>query len=471
MRMPLACGLPLLALAARAALAPSAAWAAQLAAPGNFRVTATTMNSVTLAWEAQAGIAGYELQYKTASATEWQSVASGGPLVTTLNISGLPTDVWYDFRLRALSADGASPWAETAAHTTAVSSPPATPAGLSVAAVTETTASLSWTQQLGLSSYKLQYRVAGAPAWTAAPPPGVMADAATVHGLAADTAYEFRLRAVNNMGTSAWASASGATPPEPAPPAHARDFTGDGKADFLWRSRQSHALVLWRMDGAERLGTAALPAQADALWRVAAVGDFDGDGSADVLWRHATSHALLLWRMDGTALSAAAPVENPGAEWRVAAAADFNGDGKADVLWRHASGHRLMVWRMDGAAKTLSYELAAIPPGLWRVAGAADFYGTGKAAVLLQNRTTRQLRLWRLDGGLDPEAHDLTDIPDPEWEALDAADFLNTGHAAILLRNVNTHRLRLWPYEGEVRGTVVDVGAAEARIWALLPGE
>jgi hypothetical protein len=36
-------------------------------------------------------------------------------------------------------------------------------------------------------------------------------------------------------------------------------------------------------------------------WRVQAVADFSGDGKADILWRHSTTGRLIVWLMNGTA--------------------------------------------------------------------------------------------------------------------------------------------------------------------------
>lgn len=78
-------------------------------------------------------------------------------------------------------------------------------------------------------------------------------------------------------------------------------FDGDGKVDILWRNIVSGNLVVWFMDGTTRITGAFLepPSVGDVNWRAVAVGDFNSDGKADVLWRHAFSGRMVVWTMDG----------------------------------------------------------------------------------------------------------------------------------------------------------------------------
>nr|WP_030217202.1 glycosyl hydrolase family 18 protein [Streptomyces bikiniensis] len=96
---------------------------------------------------------------------------------------------------------------------------PATPAGLVAGATTTSSVALSWGAVSGATSYKV-YRDGAAPQT-------VSGTSATVTGLAADTAYQFQVSAVNSAGESAKSAAVTArtaknqTGPGPAVPKHA----------------------------------------------------------------------------------------------------------------------------------------------------------------------------------------------------------------------------------------------------------
>ncbi|MBP2316228.1 FG-GAP-like repeat-containing protein, partial [Azospirillum soli] len=126
------------------------------------------------------------------------------------------------------------------------------------------------------------------------------------------------------------------------------DFDGDGKTDILWRNSTNGALSIWAMNGNMVLGSASpqlnganvVPGLA---WKVESVADFTGDGKADILWRNSTSNQVLLWTMNGSTVTSANTVQLNGAAvapaqaWKVEGAADFTGDGKADILWRNGT--------------------------------------------------------------------------------------------------------------------------------------
>ena len=44
------------------------------------------------------------------------------------------------------------------------------------------------------------------------------------------------------------------------------DFNGDLKADIVWENPQLRVATIWLMDGANRLGSGAIPKRADANW-------------------------------------------------------------------------------------------------------------------------------------------------------------------------------------------------------------
>jgi hypothetical protein len=127
------------------------------------------------------------------------------------------------------------------------------------------------------------------------------------------------------------------------------DFTGDQRADILWRETSSGATYLWVMAGASVVGgTGYTAAQTDHKWQIQDVGDLDGDGRSDIIWRQRTDGALFLWLMDGATVRGATYLDPIDTGWRIQFAGDFNGDGRADLLWREDSTANTYLWLMDG---------------------------------------------------------------------------------------------------------------------------
>jgi len=80
--------------------------------------------------------------------------------------------------------------------------------------------------------------------------------------------------------------------------------------------------------------------------------DYTGDGRADVLWRHQTSGELWLWQMNGATIEAVTRVATIDPSFAVVASGDLNADGRADLLWRHQTSGDVWVWLMNGAVAT-----------------------------------------------------------------------------------------------------------------------
>jgi hypothetical protein len=202
--------------------------------------------------------------------------------------------------------------------------------------------------------------------------------------------------------------------------ADADDFDGDGQADLVWQHSPTGTLYLWRMQGARlALGTPLSPGAIDPAWRIAATGDFNRDGKADLLWQQLPSGNLMVWLMDGATLLASAAL-TPGQidpEWRIVGTADFNHDGHIDILWQHIVTGGLTVWLMNG---TLVGEFASMTPGntdpAWRVAAVGDFDADTHADLVWQHQPTGQLSIWFMNGTARVRSESLSPGQvDPAW--------------------------------------------------------
>jgi VCBS repeat protein/hemolysin type calcium-binding protein len=119
------------------------------------------------------------------------------------------------------------------------------------------------------------------------------------------------------------------------------------------------------------LGTATLRgislvqfADGNLVLRPVLVRDFDGDGRADILL-HGQDGTLSIWRMNGAEVLGSATFTGPGSAWAVAGTGDFDGDDRADILWR-GQGGEVAIWAMDGN-QVLGGGTAGNPGGFWHV--------------------------------------------------------------------------------------------------------
>ena len=174
------------------------------------------------------------------------------------------------------------------------------------------------------------------------------------------------------------------------------DFTGDGKADILWRQPKTGELSFWRMNGTNYVESIPFGNSATD-WTIAGIADFTGDGKADILWRQPKTGELSFWRMNGTNYVESIPFGNSATDWTIAGIADFTGDGKADILWRQPKTGELSFWRMDSTnyVESIPFGNSATD---WTIAGASDFTGDAKADILWRQPKTGELSFWRMNG-------------------------------------------------------------------------
>lgn len=130
------------------------------------------------------------------------------------------------------------------------------------------------------------------------------------------------------------------------------DFTGDGKADILWRNTDG-SLSTWNAIGSSTQGTdfrenSWFHGPIDRSWHVVGLGDFNGDGLADILWRN-DNGAVSVWTSNGSGSFAENQFNASAAtNWSVAETGDFNGDGQTDILWRNSAG-QISIWHSTGS--------------------------------------------------------------------------------------------------------------------------
>ncbi len=256
------------------------------------------------------------------------------------------------------------------------------------------------------------------------------------------------------------------------------DFNSNGATDLLWRHDVSGRNVVWLMNGVVRdTGAFTNPdTLADVGWKIVGTADLNADGFTDILWRHATSGRLVVWLMNGLdRLSGVftTPDAFTDLNWGVAGLGDFNSDGRPDILWRNTVTGAMQVWIMRGTERRAlrSTNPAALTDVNWEAIGVGDF-GTsatdatpdGKPDILFRNRTSGKNVIWLMDG-LDRTTGAFT-VPDTvgdlNWKMRAVGDFGSwdgasvgppDGKADIVWRHAVSGRIVVWLMDGVTRAT------------------
>ena len=190
-------------------------------------------------------ITDYIVEFKLTSSGTWTVFADGTGTATTATVTGLSNGGSYDFRVSAVNVIGTSSTSSVASTTPF--GLPAAPAALATGTITATTVPLTWTAPgangSAITDYIVEYRI-GAGAWTVFADGTSTATSATVTGLTASTAHDFRVSAVNAAGTGSVSSTvsgtttSGAT--APGAPTSLSASPGNTQASLTWTAPASN---------------------------------------------------------------------------------------------------------------------------------------------------------------------------------------------------------------------------------------
>lgn len=173
-------------------------------APSNLTARPLSSTQIDLSWTDNASDeTGFEVE-RADSGGPFLRVATLGSDALTYADSGLTGATSYAYRVRAVNAGGASDYSNSVSAATfpTPAGAPAAPTSLSGAELTTTGLILGWTDNAGdESSYRIEERIGDGEFTTRLT---LASDATTlvVTGLASDTRYEFRVRAVNEAGAS-----------------------------------------------------------------------------------------------------------------------------------------------------------------------------------------------------------------------------------------------------------------------------
>jgi PKD repeat protein len=254
-----------------------------------------------------------------------------------------------------------------------------------------------------------------------------------------------------------------------AQPAISADFNADGKTDIVWR-HTSGQNYLWYMDGAARLGLAALPTLADPNWQIAGTADFNADGKPDLLWRNRVTAENYVWYLDGsTQIGAVQVTPLTDINWRIAGVADFNADGRPDIVWRHGQTGQNYLWHMNGVLQSAVLALPTLPDTTWHIAGLADFNGDARIDILWRNQTSGENYVWYMDGVTNIGGGWFPALTNTNWQIVGVGDFNGDGKADLLWRHKGTGDNYLWYMDGTSQVGSTPVVALADLDWSIVP--
>ncbi len=192
------------------------------AAPTGLSATVVSANQITLTWTDNANNETAFKVERSSDGVNFTYLTAVAANVTTHSFTGLTPATLYTFRVRATNAAGDSANTNLVTATTlAALTTPAAPTGLNATAVSASQINLAWTDaSSNETGFKIERSTGGAFEQIAVVGAGVTTYAST--GLAAGTAYSYRVRSSNAQGESGYSNvvtATTQTPPPGAPSA------------------------------------------------------------------------------------------------------------------------------------------------------------------------------------------------------------------------------------------------------------
>ena len=185
------------------------------AAPSALAAQTVSQTEIQLTWtDNSSNESSFQVERATGTGAfaQVQTLAAGA---TGVRITGLTAATAYSFRVRAANTAGSSAYSNTASATTSAAPTgtglPAAPSGLAAQAASASEIQLTWGDN---SNNEESFRVEQATGTGAFAQVQTLAAGTTsvrITGLAASTAYSFRVRAANVAGTSAYSNTGSAT--------------------------------------------------------------------------------------------------------------------------------------------------------------------------------------------------------------------------------------------------------------------
>ena len=182
------------------------------AAPGSLAAQTASSSEIQLSWaDNSSNEDSFRVERSTGGGAfqEVQNLPAG---TTAVRITGLAASTAYSFRVRAVNGVGPSAYSNTASATTsAAPTAPAAPGSLTAQTASSSEIQLSWTDKSNNEDSFRVERSTGGGAFQEVQNLPAGTTAVRITGLAASTAYSFRVRAINGVGPSAYSNTASAT--------------------------------------------------------------------------------------------------------------------------------------------------------------------------------------------------------------------------------------------------------------------
>jgi hypothetical protein len=185
-----------------------------LSGPSGLAASAFSSTQIRLTWtDNDTAEQGFKIERSAGvGSTGFTQIATVGANVTSFSNTGLTASTSYTYRVRAYDSDGDSGYSNTAsAATPAAAGPPNAPSNLTATAVSRSQINLAWADNAGIETGFIIERGKGpAGAFTQIATVGANVTSYSNTGLAADTAYRYRVYAYNASGTSGYSNVASA---------------------------------------------------------------------------------------------------------------------------------------------------------------------------------------------------------------------------------------------------------------------
>lgn len=184
------------------------------AAPSGLNVGVVSSSQLNLSWTDNANNeTGFRIERSTGTSTTYTEIATVGANVTSYSNTGLAASTQYNYRVRAYNGTGNSAYTAVVSGTTQSSTTiPAAPSALNVSVVSSSQLNLSWTDNSSNESgFRIERSTGASTTYTEIATVGAGVSTYANTGLSASTQYNYRVRAYNGAGNSAYTSVVSAT--------------------------------------------------------------------------------------------------------------------------------------------------------------------------------------------------------------------------------------------------------------------
>jgi titin len=181
-------------------------------APRNAKVSEITGSGLTISWSLPLSNGGspildYLVEMSSDGGGTWKPVPHTASNNLALIVTGLPAGTKRWFRVSTVTAVGTSE-AFTSTSAVTLGNAPAAPTAVKVSSRTSTTVTITWSQAqvVGGSpvrNFVIEFSKDGGSTWLTAKSAVTKAQSSTISGFKSGTNYKIRVRAVNDVGSSA----------------------------------------------------------------------------------------------------------------------------------------------------------------------------------------------------------------------------------------------------------------------------